>query len=76
MIYLPVFLSSFIPWLWAQPLWLYLAATEQTYLIHRRYIAIIESVLHEVKRVAVADRPVPVNALLDSSSFRNGSISM
>ncbi|MFQ5983719.1 MAG: thiamine pyrophosphate-dependent enzyme, partial [Woeseiaceae bacterium] len=36
----------------------------------------IESVLHEAKRVAAAGRPVLINALLGSSSFREGSISM
>ncbi len=36
----------------------------------------IESVLHEAKKVAAAGQPVLINALLGSSSFREGSISM
>ena len=36
----------------------------------------IESVLQEAKRVAAAGQPVLINALLGSSSFREGSISM
>jgi len=36
----------------------------------------IEGVLHEAKRVAAAGQPVLINALLGSSSFREGSMSM
>jgi acetolactate synthase-1/2/3 large subunit len=36
----------------------------------------IESVLNEAKKVAAAGQPVLINALLGSSSFREGSISM
>jgi len=36
----------------------------------------IEGVLHEAKRAAAAGQPVLINALLGSSSFREGSMSM
>jgi thiamine pyrophosphate-dependent acetolactate synthase large subunit-like protein len=36
----------------------------------------IQSVLHAAKRAAAAGRPVLINALLGSSTFRDGSVSM